>query len=395
MVEPGGAEREEALGWQTLAQLVEQSDPLFERVLFLQGYEYSSNIYVFLGEDLSIVDPGNDYTAYMELFDGGYQPDRVRRIAFTHGHPDHVAGVLELLRSYPTLGGRSKPEVVLHQDGPDEVKEVVRQFGCPTVEVSGGETVTLGGLAFEVLHTPGHTWDGISFYHVPTGTLVSGDTVLPDAVAEPEPGAGGDLRHYLSTLRSLMAKGVEHLLPGHGKPVPGGATWVVEDTYQAVLKRFAGEGVSSWMEVAQKVVALGYSEDGLYACERSLASNPDDAAAQELRALCLNELGRCEEALEALEPVLQRTPDNPRALVGKGYAMLWLDRAEESIECFEAALARDPELKEAQLYKGMALYLSGKGEEALEIPTFRDEFTTRFASQLREPTQSHERGAPS
>jgi len=387
LVDLGGAEREEGLGWQPLSHLLEQSDTLFERILFLEGYDYSSNIYAFLGEDISIVDPGNDYTAYMQFFREGHRPEQVRRIALTHGHPDHAAGIVELFRSYPTLGGESRPEVILHRNGPDQLKEIVRSFGSPVVEVEGGETVTLGGIPFEVIHSPGHTWDGISLYHAPTRTLVCGDIVLPDSVAAPDPGAGGDLRHYVATLRGLLAREVEHLLPGHGKPVAGEGALVVDDTYQAVLKQVAGSGAKSWMDVAGRLVSLGYVEDALYACERWLTSTPGDVAAQELRALCLNELGRFPEALDALEPVLRASPDNPRVLVAKGYALLWLERYDESIVQFDAALSRSPGLREAQLYKGMALYMSGRGEKAMDIGPFRDEFAARFAQEYRERTE--------
>jgi glyoxylase-like metal-dependent hydrolase (beta-lactamase superfamily II) len=382
LVDPEGTEREEGLSWQPLSHVVENPDPLLERILFLQGYEFSSNVYVFVGDDLEIVDPGNDYTAYVELFERGYQPENVRRIVFTHGHPDHAAGVVELLRSYSKLGGTSKPELALHQEGAEQIKEVASEFGCPLTELSGGETLTLGGTDFEVLHTPGETWDAISLHDPASGTIFTGDLVLPDSVAAPDPAAGGDLRHYLGSLRALMARGVKHLLPGHGRPVAFDAARIVEDTYQAVLRRLAGHEVASWMEVAQNLVGLGYVEDTLYACERALKSEPGNLAAQELRALCLNELGRAEEALESLEPVLEATPDNPRALLAKGYALLWMERAEESIAFFDAAISRDPGLKEAELYKGMALYILGRGDEAMEIPVFRDAFSARFAEEL-------------
>ena len=41
-------------------------------VLFLPGYECSSNIYAFTGAGLSILDPGNDYTAFQDLFRLGH-----------------------------------------------------------------------------------------------------------------------------------------------------------------------------------------------------------------------------------------------------------------------------------------------------------------------------------
>ena len=382
MVEASEHAGGEGLDWRPLSHVLGEVDPGLGEVLFLLGYDYSSNIYVFGGEELVIVDPGNDYTAYMQLFGVRQRPERVRSIVLTHGHPDHAAGIVELLRSYPTIGGEARPTLVLHRDGPDVVKEIARDFGCPVVQLTGGETLTMGGMAFEVLHTPGHTWDGICLYHAATGTLVSGDAVLPDSVAEPDPGAGGDLRHYLASLRGLLGRTVECVLPGHGRPVAHGGG-VVEDTYRAILQRVAGGLGSSWMDVAQALLARGYVEDCLYACGQAAEAEPENAAPRELRAVCLNELGRFEAALEALGPVQDAESESPRTRVARGYALMGLERYEESVGEFEAALAREPGLREAQMYKGMALYLSGRGEEALEVDVFRDEFARRFAEAIR------------
>lgn len=80
--------------WESLAALLKVPYPLFEKTLFLQGYEFSSNIYVITGDYLAIIDPGNDYTAFMELFSLGFKPTDIKKIVLTHGHVDHVGGTI-------------------------------------------------------------------------------------------------------------------------------------------------------------------------------------------------------------------------------------------------------------------------------------------------------------
>jgi len=54
--------------------------------------DFTSHIYVLKGEYLTVVDPGNDYTAFMELRELGLTPGHIRKIVVTHGHPDHWVG---------------------------------------------------------------------------------------------------------------------------------------------------------------------------------------------------------------------------------------------------------------------------------------------------------------
>ncbi len=169
--------------WESLASLLNLPGSFFEKTFFLQGYEFSSNIYLLTGDYLTLIDPGNDYTAFMELFALGYKPPDIKKIFLTHGHHDHVGGTIELFRGYRGYQERDV-EIILHEAGPEQFKEMARDLGCRLTEVKGGETLELSGFEFEVIHTPGHTIDGISLYHAPTRTAFTGDTVLPHAMAE-------------------------------------------------------------------------------------------------------------------------------------------------------------------------------------------------------------------
>jgi len=221
-------------GWLPLSDLLDAADPLFEKVLFLPGYEFSSNVYVVEGTYLSIVDPGNDYSAFIDLFERGYRPSDVKKVVVTHGHRDHAMGVFDLLRSYPTILENGGFELILHEAAPPELKDMVRKSGCRVTEVRGGETLEISGLDWEVIHTPGHTLDGICLYHPPSKTVFSGDTVLPHAMAEPDEQAGGSLDHYLFGVRALLGKDIRNVLPGHGFPV-GSSANIIRGSFTSAL----------------------------------------------------------------------------------------------------------------------------------------------------------------
>ncbi len=372
-------------GWQPLATVLDTTTPCFEKLLFLRSFEtFSSNIYVIMGEYVTIVDPGNDYTAFMDLFTLNLKPEDVRKVVLTHGHPDHAFGALELLRSYPSLVQGGGFELILHEAAPPQLKEMVKDFGSRVTEVRGGETLELSGLEWEVIHTPGHTIDGICLYHAPTKTVFSGDMALPHGVGAPDPNAGGRLDHYLFGLKALLKRDVENLLPGHGSPVAPGGRKIIEETYECVMMKIIGvESPIPWIEGAMALAQRGLLEEAVFCCDKEMACHPEEVKALELKALCLNDLGRPHEALEVLDKVGTLRPGNDSfILIGKGYALMGLGRYHESLKFFDEALRIRPGMKDALIYKGMALHLSGNHDEAMEIEPFRTEFVGRFKEEL-------------
>jgi len=392
----GEVEREQESphpGWRTLARVLNTASPFFEKCLFLSGYEFSANIYAVAGDYLTIVDPGNDYTAFIELWKLGFKPADIKKIVLTHGHVDQAMGAFELLRAYPRILETGGFELILHEAGPREFKEVVKHFGCRLTEVKGGETLDLGAFQCEMIHTPGHTVDSVCLYHAPTKTIFTGDTVLPDAMAEPDANAGGRLDYYLFSVKSLLKKDVENVLPGHGLPVASEGRRVIEETYESVMMKIIGVGTPiPWIEGATALVQRGLLEEAVFCCDKEMARHPENFRARQLKALCFNDLGRFQEALELLDQLRELLPeksDDVFPLIGRGCALMGLGKYHESIKLFDDALRIKPAAKDAQVYKGMALYLAGRYQEALEIENFRAEFVGRFKEELLKKKNAH------
>jgi glyoxylase-like metal-dependent hydrolase (beta-lactamase superfamily II) len=246
------------LSWKHIPGL---TNSFFLKLLFLEGFEnISSNSYVIKDSILTIIDPGNDYTAFIELFELGFKPSDIKRVIITHGDFDHCMGTLELMR-YPSIkmGGL---EVILHEMGPATLKEIIEKEGGKVIEVKGGETLKLDDLELKVFYTPGHTIDSICLYHEPTRTLFTGDTVLPHAIAAPNPAARGSIRDYLSSLRILMKIPVEVILPGHGMPIIGNCKEAIESTYEGIIKDLTGE--VEYDKAAETLLKYGYFEDAIF-----------------------------------------------------------------------------------------------------------------------------------
>ncbi len=92
----------------------------------------------------------------------------------------------------------------------------------PTRTVSDGESIDLGGRTLRVLHTPGHSPDGLCLWDEASRMLLAGDTVLAAAFWAHFPES--DIDVFCRTLdrlaalpvrRVLVAHNLRHELPGH------------------------------------------------------------------------------------------------------------------------------------------------------------------------------------
>jgi hydroxyacylglutathione hydrolase len=133
----------------------------------------------------------------------------VRTLLLTHHHHDHVAEAFVWREA----------EVLAHPVEAELLEGVDR-----TIEP--GETLELGGLQVEALHTPGHTAGMLNF--VVDGTDVfTGDTLFKGSVGgvrAPGSTSFADLRH--SIMDVLMALPHEtRVHPGHTDPTTIGDEW--------------------------------------------------------------------------------------------------------------------------------------------------------------------------
>ncbi len=165
--------------------------------------------------EAAVVDPAWDAKAILKLAEDSNL--KIKSILLTHGHPDHVNALEELLEA---TGAR----VYIHADEIEYMKEVARDFGMSTEflsrraanfqTVSDGDKIPVGKLLVEALHTPGHSPGSQCF--LVEGCLFSGDTLFVDACGRVDMPGGEPEKMYQSLnqrLRSLPDDIVVY--PGH------------------------------------------------------------------------------------------------------------------------------------------------------------------------------------
>ena len=129
-------------------------------------------------------------------------------IILTHAHFDHTEGVPELHKALPEV------PVYLHPDDAALLgTQIFPALGAPTVPYQEGDTVSLGSLDIQVLHTPGHSLGGVTL--VVGNALFTGDTLFQDSMGRTDL-PGGSYQQLLASLKRLaQLPGDYHVLPGH------------------------------------------------------------------------------------------------------------------------------------------------------------------------------------
>jgi len=339
----------------------------FENILFLLGYGNSSNIYVIKNGELTLVDTGNDYTAFLELFEI-YKPWDIENVFVTHAHFDHSSGLLELIRMFPKFEG---VKIYVHSSVSRDLKSKVEAFkrDIRIVPLAGGEKLRFGGLKFKVIYTPGHTIDSISLYHRKSKTLFSGDSISIHPIIDEL--LGGDLLSFIATLRLLKRMKIKVILPGHGFPAFKGAKEIIEKTYlNSILELHPSLKLK---DAALAAFRKGMIEETIYALGEHLKLEKNDIDAMEFLASILADIGRYSESLEIFKRVTSAT-HSPFAHFLAGITALKAGKSDYAIEEFQAALKQNSRFSRAKIGIGMALYKKGLTKEALSIPEFRSVF---------------------
>ncbi|CAA9363187.1 MAG: MBL-fold metallo-hydrolase superfamily [uncultured Nocardioidaceae bacterium] len=192
-----------------------------------------------------VVDPGPLHEAHLQAVLERAGPISV--VLLTHGHADHSAGAVRLAQLAGCGVRALDPAHRLGGEG-----------------LGAGDRVLAGGLELEVVATPGHTRDSLSFLLPAEHAVLTGDTVLgrgTSVVAHPD----GELGAYLGSLHRLRAlaeeTGLTRVLPGHG-PVLEDAVGVLDGYLRHRADRLAQvrDAVADGARTPAEVVARVYAD---------------------------------------------------------------------------------------------------------------------------------------
>ena len=165
-----------------------------------------------------LIDPGDEpetlKTALREL------DATVAAILITHCHFDHVGAVAEMARATGARVYCPAGEVFILEN----INDFTMGFGpfepyTPEETVKDGDTLQLAGFEIDVIGTPGHSPDHVTYSIASEKAIFSGDVLFASSIGRTDlPGA--DHATLMASIAKLLdaLPGETGVLPGHMQP---------------------------------------------------------------------------------------------------------------------------------------------------------------------------------
>ena len=183
------------------------------KVSVMQVGPIGTNCYFLQDEEsglMAIIDPGDDWERILHQVKKA--EGEVKYILLTHGHYDHTTAVPDLVKALPGV------QVYIHQADANGAGSQLFPLAAQVKDLNNydeGDTLTLGSLTIEVLHTPGHSKGSVT---LKVGdVLFTGDTLFCGSCGRTDL-RGGSYEEIMASLKRLgELEGDFHVCPGHDR----------------------------------------------------------------------------------------------------------------------------------------------------------------------------------
>jgi glyoxylase-like metal-dependent hydrolase (beta-lactamase superfamily II) len=167
---------------------------------------------------------GSTETRKVAVVDAAWDIDEILKLAakddveithafVTHTHPDHVGGRFAgmEIQGVTELLGKCRAKVVVHKTEAEFLKGLAPS---DMIKAEGGDSIDVGGVQIQLLHTPGHTRGSQCF--LVDKRIVSGDTLFIGSCGRVDlPGSDPEQMYYSLTQKLMALPDETILFPGH------------------------------------------------------------------------------------------------------------------------------------------------------------------------------------
>jgi hydroxyacylglutathione hydrolase len=192
--------------------------------LWKNPYENNCNTYVIRGEKTTLIDPGHSRyigQVFKQMEKDGISSKAIDLIILTHSHPDHFEGIEAFLGKSVKIAMNQEEERYLLESGKllfEMMRQPVPKFRIDFYLKEG--ELHIGGEAFRIYQTPGHSPGSLSIYWPERKALLTGDLIFYGGIGRTD-FIEGNSKLLMESIERLADLDTEVLLPGHGEILIG------------------------------------------------------------------------------------------------------------------------------------------------------------------------------
>lgn len=189
------------------------------KVLVMEVGSIGTNCYLVINEENKsgvVIDPGGDGDMILDKI--RQKGLNIEAIFLTHGHSDHIMAVDEIRTATGAKVYISQEDAAMLIKASSNLSLYMgasREFKAADEFFEDGEILTVAGLNFKVIATPGHTKGGVCL--ICEDIVFCGDTVFSESIGRTDL-PGGSYSQILQSIKNkiLVLPDEMKLLPGHG-----------------------------------------------------------------------------------------------------------------------------------------------------------------------------------
>lgn len=221
------------------------ADEIYQLTIEYPGGMGETNNYFIKGDKgFTVIDTGfyseQAIDVWKKVLEQGYS---IEKIVLTHVHQDHIGMARWLQESYdlPIVVSKKGQEVMKKHGAPNYFEifnGLLKRHGIKTLPnhrdnkfiyhfepdftFENEGTIQLGNEMYEIIWTPGHSYDHYCFYNRERKIMIAGDHILKhiSPVIGLWEGEEMDvLQYYFDSLEKISSYKVDIALTGHGEPI--------------------------------------------------------------------------------------------------------------------------------------------------------------------------------
>lgn len=177
---------------------------------------FTGNIWKLENRETCLIDVGTG-----DSWNSVKRLETIEKVVITHSHYDHIDNLSKVVEKF-------SPAIYAFEPSNLPVK---------AEKISEKDKISLSGLEFQALHTPGHKNDSICLYNAEKGILFTGDLIFPDAGYGRTDLAEGDRDALIKSIKKITGLKVMSFYPGHGNAVTKDAEKWVQKSLENAQKR--------------------------------------------------------------------------------------------------------------------------------------------------------------